>query len=48
MKSIKLVGALAAIFFASAVLSSCASLGTVTYQGNVKGLPVVVVVGGGK
>jgi uncharacterized lipoprotein YehR (DUF1307 family) len=46
MKPIKLVGALAAIFFASAVLSSCgASAGTVTYQGSVKGLPVTIVVG---
>jgi len=42
-----LLAAMAAIF-AAAVLSSCASMGTVTYQGNLKGVPVVVVVGGGK
>ncbi len=42
-----LIAVLAAIF-AAAVLSSCASMGTVTYQGNLKGVPVVVVVGGGK
>ncbi len=48
----KLIGALIAALatvFVAAVLSSCgASAGTVTYQGSVKGLPVTIVVGGGK
>lgn len=29
-------------------LSSCSQMGAVTYQGNVKGVPVTIVVGGGK
>ena len=40
-----LFGALTAIFTAAA-LSSCSQMGAVTYQGNVKGVPVTIVVGG--
>lgn len=42
-----LCAALAAII-AAAVLSSCSQMGAVTYQGSVKGVPVTIVVGGGK
>lgn len=41
-----LIAALAIVFTAG--LTGCDSLGTVSYQGDVKGIPVVVVVGGGK
>ena len=39
--------ALTAIF-AAIILSSCSQMGAVTYQGTVKGVPVTIVVGGGK
>ena len=29
-------------------LPSCSQMGAVTYSGNVKGVPVTIVVGGGK
>lgn len=37
-----------ALIVAAAVLSSCSQMGAVTYSGNVKGVPVTIVVGGGK
>lgn len=36
----------ALFIFAVFAFSGCAGMGQVTYSGNVKGLPIVVVVGG--
>lgn len=33
------------VFLPALFLSGCAGMGQVTYSGNVKGLPIVVVVG---